>query len=288
MAPYYDDYYYFPPSQPRTVKGGLKAQSKRGDFGKTWWGIRWIRTLESSRIGARLGRGKSYARSGQVLFIDIEAGKILSEVQGSSRSAYEVDIRLKPYTPSAWKKFMHSLQEQPFYAARLLAGDIPPEFADMLTEAGLSLFPERDGDLETECDCPDWSNPCKHIAAVCYLLAEEFDRDPFLLFELRGMTRERMLHTLTGDGLAKEAELVEDRPRAKENVMPDAQFWTEGELPDDLFGEVRRPPTPAALPKRLGKFPFWRAEEALSDVMVPLYKKASVQGLKLYRGETEI
>src|SRR5438094_873916 len=66
------------------AKGGIKAQSKRGSFGETWWAKRWIAVLESFNIGARLSRGRSYARSGQVLSIDIAKGEIKSKVQGSS------------------------------------------------------------------------------------------------------------------------------------------------------------------------------------------------------------
>lgn len=289
MSSYYD-YYYFPPSRPREVKGGIKAQSKRGSFGKTWWGRRWIETLESFSIGARLGRGKTYARSGQVVFIDIEKGEVTSAVQGSRGSPYQVEIQLKAYKPSDWEKLVQSLREQPFYAARLLAGEVSPDFEDVLEAAGIPLFPERVNDLKTDCSCPDWSNPCKHIAAVYYLLAEEFDRDPFLLFDLRGMTREELLLAITGAPAEaeKDAEHSEETPEAPTPVTPDARFWEGGSLPDDLFGEVRTPPTPAALPKRLGKFPFWRAEEALSDVMEPLYHKASLRGLQLFRGEEEM
>ena len=64
---------------------------------------------------------------------------------------------------------------------------MPQDIEEVFHQAGLSLFPERSRDLETDCSCPDWSNPCKHIAAVYYLLGEEFDRDPFLIFKLRGM-----------------------------------------------------------------------------------------------------
>lgn len=289
MARYYDSY-YFPPSRPRAVKGGIKAQSKRGSIGTTWWGRRWIKTLESFSIGARLGRGKSYARSGQVMFIDIEKGEVTSAVQGSRGSPYQVEIQLKAYKLSDWEKLVQSMREQPFYAARLLVGEVSPDFEDVLRAVGIPLFPERVNDLKTECSCPDWSNPCKHIAAVYYLLAEEFDRDPFLLFALRGMTREELLLAITGDQAYAEedTEHSEEAPQAPAPVTPDAHFWEEGPLPDDLYGEVRTPPTPAALPKRLGKFPFWRAEEALSDVMEPLYQKASLRGLQLFRGEEEM
>ena len=145
----------------------------------------------------------------------------------------------------------------------------------------MALFPKRGADLETDCTCPDWSNPCKHIAAVYYLLAEEFDRDPFLLFRLRGMTRADLLHRVLGTpGKADdETELSE------EAVAPDERFWQAGTLPDHLLGTVRTPPAPAALPKRLGKFPFWRAEEPLLDALEPVYRKAGRHGLEVVQGD---
>lgn len=287
MPRYYYDDYYFPPSRPRTVKGGIKAQSMRGSFGTTWWGRKWIHTLESFSIGARLGRGKAYARRGQVRSIHIDKGRIISDVQGSRVRPYKVKIQLKTFKPSEWKKLVQSLREQPFHAARLLAGEMSPDFEDVLENVGVSLFPKRVNDLKTECSCPDWSNPCKHIAAVYYLLAEEFDRDPFLLFKLRGMTREELLAAITDAPVEveKDAEHEVEASHAPVPIAPDAHFWEVGDLPDDIYGDVRIPPAPAALPKRLGKFPFWRAEEALSDVVEPMYKRASVCGLLLFRGE---
>ncbi len=285
MSRYYD--YYYPPSRPRTVKGGIKAQSKRGDFGTTWWGRKWIATLEGFSIGARLGRGKSYACSGQVLSIDIEEGMIYSSVQGSRSRPYQVKIKLNPFDSSEWEPLIESLREQPFYAARLLAGEMSEEFDDVLNDSGISLFPKQSNDLRSACRCPDWSNPCKHIAAVFFLLAEEFDRDPFLLFKLRGMSREELVAAIAGAPVESDKDLEEGEEVTYANVpiTPDAQFWDEGSYPDELYGEVRIPPTPAALPKRLGKFPFWRAEESLLDVVEPLYKKASKHGLQLFRGE---
>lgn len=198
----------------------------------------------------------------------MKKGQVTADVQGSRRSHYKVNIRLTAYKHSVWKKPAQSLREQPFYVARLLAGEIPQDFEDVLKAAGISLLPERGADLKTGCTCPDWSNPCKHIAAVYYLLAEEFDRDPFLLFELRGITRE-------------------EAPQISVPVTPDSDFWEEGSLPENLYGEVRRAPVTAALLKRLGKVPFWRAEEALMGVMEPFYKKASQYGLRCFRVEEE-
>ena len=278
--------FYYEPTRPRTVKGGIKAVSKRGRFGTTWWGQRWIDTLEGFDVGGRLGRGKSYARSGQVLSIDVEEGRVRASVQGSRARPYAVTIALRAYEAAAWEAVAQALQKQPFFAAKLLAGEMPAGFEAACAEAGLALFPERGADLETDCSCPDWSNPCKHIAAVYYLLAEEFDRDPFLLFQLRGMTRERLLTRLLGSPKrATEGEQPgQQAATPPEPLMPDARFWQPGDLPDDFFGTVRTPPAPAALVKRLGKFPFWRAEEPLVEALEPVYRQAAAYGLELFHG----
>src|SRR5262249_52421381 len=145
----------------RAAKGGIKAQSKRGQFGETWWAKRWIEVLESFDIGARLGRGRSYARGGQVLNIDIDKGRATAKVQGSRPQPYKVRIDLKVLTAADWKKLVQSLSGQAIYTAKLLAGEMPQDIEQAFIKAGLSLFPERLKDLETDCSCPDWSNPCK-------------------------------------------------------------------------------------------------------------------------------
>jgi uncharacterized Zn finger protein len=150
-------------------------------------------------------------------------------------------------------------------------------------------------DLKTECSCPDWSNPCKHIAAVYYLLGEEFDRAPFLIFKLRGMSRDEFLRLLgPGDkksppkGHKPKTALL---PEKKEIAPPGEQliadiptFWGGHKLPDPLFGEVRIPPVTAALPKRLGNFPFWRGEIKFLEAMEAIYPRAADCGLDLFLG----
>src|SRR5256714_8981484 len=187
---------YFEPTKPRAVRGGIKAQSKRGTFGESWWAKRWIAVLESFDIGARLSRGRSYARKGQVMNVDISRGAVKAKVQGSSSKPYNVSIKVKALPEADWKKLVQALSSEAIFAAKLLAGEMPQEIEQVFTRAGLSLFPAKLPDLETDCSCPDWSNPCKHIAAVYYLLGEEFDRDPFLLFRLRGMSREELIALL--------------------------------------------------------------------------------------------
>ncbi|MGD0918739.1 MAG: SWIM zinc finger family protein [Thermodesulfobacteriota bacterium] len=167
---------------------------------------------------------------------------------------------------------------------------MPQDIEKAFREAGLSLFPEKLKDLKTACSCPDWSNPCKHIAAVYYLLGEEFDRDPFLIFKLRGMNREDLVGILSGTGKKatprnakpKQEPLHEDEETLTSDV---SKFWNGETLPDDFFGEVSIPPVPAALTKRLGSFPFWRGQERFLDAMESIYSRASVVGLKVFLGE---
>ena len=99
MPPYYG---YFPPSKPKEAKGGIKAQSKRGAFGESWWAKRWIEVLSGFNLGTRLTRGRSYARSGQVLAVEIGVGAISAKVQGSRSKPYSVTIRVKTLSPAEW------------------------------------------------------------------------------------------------------------------------------------------------------------------------------------------
>lgn len=291
---YWDNDFYFwrrrRPSLPREAKGGIKAQSKRGTFGESWWARRWIAVLESFNIGARLGRGRSYARRGQVLSIKIDKGKVSAKVQGSRPKPYDVKLQVKTLSASDWQKLTKVLSRQAIFSAKLLMGEMPLDIEKVFKEAALSLFPDKLKDLKTDCSCPDWSNPCKHIAAVYYLLAEEFDRDPFLIFKLRGINREELIKTLGSTDKKATSKKTKSKPiSSHEDVATLTQdvskFWNGEAISDDIFGEVRIPTISAALPKRLGSFPFWRGEEKFLDVMESIYAKASPIGLKVFLGE---
>ena len=283
---------FFPRSRPRAAKGGIKAQSKRGQFGESWWAKRWIAVLESFQIGGRLQRGRSYARRGQVLLIDVGKGKVDAKVQGSQPTPYKVSIQVKALSDKEWGKVVQGLAGQAVFTAKLLAGEMPQDVETVFQEAGLSLFPEKLGDLKTSCSCPDYSNPCKHIAAVYYLLGEEFDRDPFLLFQLRGLGRDELMarlqetHQPAAD-LAESAaaEAAEKAPAGEPLPADAASFWSVGDLTADWLGEVQPPPASAAWPKRLGAFPFWRGEERFLDAVEPMYRQAARKGLSAVEGE---
>ncbi len=300
----------YKPTRPRETKHGIKAKTTRGAFGTAWWSKRWIAVLESFGIGARLGRGRSYARRGQVTDIRIEPGEVKAKVQGSRPKPYDVVIRLKPFSERHLQDLGQALQKEALLAARLLAGEMPEGIEETFEKTGAPLFPRKNQDLETRCSCPDWSNPCKHIAAVYYLMAEEFDRDPFLLLRLRGLERTDLPKLLGGAKappapvpVGKEASEGK-RPRKERSAAAPppsspppsagvplpaspAAFWGPQSAPAPLDLPVSRAAeVPEALLKRLGGFPFWRGERPLEEALAPLYREAAARGLALLAGES--
>ena len=166
-----------------------------------------------------------------------------------------------------------------------MAGVLPPEAEECFGEARVALFPARDADLITSCDCPDFSNPCKHIAAVYYLLAEQFDRDPFMLFRLRGMEREQFVAMLgKGENSPARRQLgevskSEPAPAIHDLAANAEAFWRGRPFPDDRYGQVALSGEPAPVARRLGSFPFWRGKRDFLEAMSDLSSSAAERGL---------
>ncbi len=259
---YYDSYWpRYTPTRPIEVEDGIKAKSKRGKFVKNWWADRWINTLKRLMDTNRLNRGRSYARRGQVIEINVEPGQISARVQGSRRIPYKVSIQLQPLSKRQWGKVFDSLAEQAIFAAQLLNGEMPSDIEQVFQAVQVPLFPASRGDLKTDCSCPDWANPCKHIAAVYYLLGERFDEDPFLLFQLRGRDKAQVAKALR-QRRAQGAELLTEQvayvPDAVEAVeVPPLEtclddYWALGPKVGDIDLNVAQPQVDLALFKRLG------------------------------------
>jgi uncharacterized Zn finger protein len=183
---------------PIAVEGGIRAKSKRGAIGEQWWSQRFIGVLESWGMSGRLQRGRSYARRGQVLEFTLATGRVTARVQGSRPSPYKVEIIVLPLTTAQWRAVESRLAARALFRAKLLAGEMPAEIEQVFADAGTPLFPRSAADLEMRCSCPDWGVPCKHLAAVCYVLAEAFDADPFAMLAWRGKAREDLLSALRG------------------------------------------------------------------------------------------
>lgn len=164
---------------------------KRRNFGHTWWGQAWIDALEgrASLDPNRLPRGRTYARQGKAQEVVLQPGRIVAAVQGSRPRPYKVEIRVRELTAAEWDRFLAVIASKAAHAAALLDGELDPGIDADAREAGVELLPVA-GEIQPRCSCPDWADPCKHAAAVCYLAADELDTDPYRLLELRGRTRE--------------------------------------------------------------------------------------------------
>ncbi len=273
---------WYPKSGPREAKGGIKAQSKRGAFAGKWWGQRWIEVLEGFDIASRLARGRTYARKGQVVDLSIEPGEVSASVQGSRARPYLVMLELQTLTDGEWEAVSTLLKDRPVIAASLLAGEMPPEIVEVFEQAEVALFPERSADLVTDCSCPDWSNPCKHIAAVYYLLAEAFDHDPFLLLRLRGIERDDLAPASGG------AESAASQPILRGEPLPtDAEtFWGTAPVSPVDADHPQAPTLSAPLVRRLGGFPFWRGRDNFLETMSDVCERASQTGRSIWSGES--
>lgn len=263
---------------PIQREGGIRARSQRGAFATNWWAARWISALERVVATGRLNRGRTYAREGQVLSLDEIDGAVHARVQGTRPRPYKVTIKLKPLTDRQWNKVIDALAGQALFAAQLLAGEMPQEIDAVFAAAGCSLFPTTEGELETECSCPDWANPCKHVAAAHYILGEQLDEDPFLLFRLRGRSQEQVMAALRSRR-SDAPQTADQAPSPSAEAAPplDADlghFWRMGgaagaENPP-LQVSIKPPATPLPLLKRLGQPPF--LDEAIEQVLGPAYR----------------
>ena len=165
-------------------------------FGTEWWTRRWLGALEAFGWETRLQRGRTYARTGRVVTLSVEPGVAEARVRGSRQIPYRVAIRLERVPGPVWASVLDLIAQKARYAGQLLAGEMPPDIDDLFASTGHSLFPRSESELSASCSCPDEANPCKHIAAVHYVLGERFEADPFVLFRLRGMPRETLLHEI--------------------------------------------------------------------------------------------
>lgn len=269
---------WYPPTTKPRPADGIRARSRRGDIGESWWSRRFIEILESFDMGTRLTRGRHYARAGQVLGLDIAPGEVTAQVQGSRRLPYRVRIGTLVISRKDWSRVEEVMASRAVFLAKLLAGEMPHDIEQAFTDTRLTLFPSSIDDLSTDCSCPDWANPCKHIAATYYLLAEAFDEDPFLIFRWRGRDREELLGDLLARPAADSAEAQErslwDVPEAGVASLDELvdRYWAPAE-PEGLNVTARYRPTdiPDAILRGLEPGMIDVAGTPLADVLAPAY-----------------
>lgn len=285
----------YAPRTPFTVLGGIRAQHARSSPQRAWWARRWVSALEEFRIGARLGRGRSYAAAGQVSELAIQPGLVTAYVQGAGSTPYSSTIKFKELSGTTKESVVAALRQESILLAALLVGEMPVTVETIFAEAGGNLFPVRGGDVCTRCNCPDYANPCKHLAAVYYLLGEAITHNPLLLLELRGITRDDLFAGGQVDAMLELAPpvalAVEESPVVGESLVGRAvddveHFYGRAQKPFDDFGKAAPNTANAPLIYRLGALPFWRGHEKFVDSLEHLYTRAKARGLAIWAGET--
>lgn len=291
---------YYPKTSPLPVQDGIRAKSRRGAIGDSWWSKRFLEALHKMGMDNRLERGRRYARKGQVANLTIKDGGVIASVQGSNPKPYRVGIRLTLWSEKQWEKVIGEISDQAIYSAELLAGGMPHEIEDVIHATGVNLFPASRKDLETDCSCPDYANPCKHIAAVYYILAERFDEDPFLIFALRGKGREEFLAALRDARGAREpvpraqphesgAAAAVPAPAVDSLVFDEtADFFALASSLDDFdFQLTEGDEVKGSVIKRLGPSPLFVGKKNFTDLIAPVYVFAPEAVRRIIHGDDD-
>ena len=276
----------YTPSTPLQARNGIKARSKRGAIGESWWSRRFVEALEVFTDPRRLGRGRRYARSGQVMELSIGQGMVTSKVQGSRRTPYRVTITFEPLSEADWARAEQAMADRAVFLAGLLAGEMPRDIEDAFGACDLGLFPSSARQLHTDCTCPDWANPCKHIAATYYILAERFDDDPFLILAWRGRDRNRLLANLralrgqAGGGPVQVEPIEPDAPAevaTEPLVLDPSRFWCAGTDLDGLRFDIARPDHTDSILREIGPPPADLAALDLAASFSPGYLRMTAE-----------
>lgn len=261
---------------------------------REWWAQRWIDVLESFGRIPRLARARNYAREGNVLKIEFQHAKVLALVQGTAPEPYKVSLSIDPFSDEEWQYVVESLAERAIFSAKLLAGEMPHNIEEVFTGNGLSLFPLTKFDIHSRCSCPDKANPCKHIGAVYYLLGDRFSEDPFVLFQLRGRTKDQIISALRQLRSAQTPESASKLDGAQEAIAaPQAEldlhhFWRySAELEPSLVVIAPQPDAETVL-DQLGAIPLRSDSQTVATAMPTqvvmehlrmIYQQASQQAM---------
>ncbi len=291
----------YAPRVPYNVRGGIRAQNVRSQVSRKWWAKRWISFLEEQQLGARLGRGRSYALSGQVLSLEIVPGLAKAVVQGGAKEAYTCEIRFDVAKPKAKARIVDRLLSRPMLISQLLIHTLPEEVERLFRAEGYPLLPTVPEDFRSSCTCPDPICPCKHLAAVLFILIEAIEQNPLLLLELRGVT----LADLTEEDPAAPGKAeydpesgdtrVEETPVAtpegeggdREDFESDPDFfWHGAEVAPADYGPAPAQNSKMPLVQRLGTIPFWRGDQRFVATMEQCGERAATEGWEVWAGES--
>lgn len=226
---------------------------------REWWAQRWVDVLESFGWRRRLERARNYARQGNVLKIDFNGAKVSALVQGTAPEPYKVSLSLDRFNDEQWQYVIESMSQRAIFSAKLLAGEMPQNIEEVFTANGLSLFPYTKFDIHSKCSCPDPANPCKHIGAVYYLLGDRFSEDPFVLFQLRGRSKEQIITALRqtrSTASDTSPDVPEPDVSTRSTQLDLNQFWRYDEQLEPSLVVITPPPSSETVLDVLGPLPI--------------------------------
>jgi uncharacterized Zn finger protein len=286
--------------RPRKVRGGIKIPAGDVASPTAWAAQRWLRLMEQAAEGPRLVEAlEEYARAGQTKRITFLPGKVDAQIQGRADRPYATQIAFESFTHETWDKVVDAMADGALYAAKLLAGELPPNIEDVFAPLGIKLFPVETAEVKHACGCADWRQDngrdptqlvagrwCKHVCCVAYLLAQKLASEPFMIFQMRGLEGHELLERLrqrrvaAGAGLgftpvyAQRVAGVADMPQLPLEQVVD-QFWDPAPTIDQLDLALSPPPVSHPLLRRLGQSPFAGAQFPLVGLLASCYDTIS-------------
>ncbi|MGQ0719529.1 MAG: SWIM zinc finger family protein [Pseudonocardiales bacterium] len=269
----------YPPARAGHRPPPATGRGSRRGFGATWWGRAWLEALEQrARLDPnRLSRGRGYARRGTVDALQITPGLVRADVQGSRARPYQVTVRVRELDAAEWDRVLDAVAAELGHTAALVDGELPPAVADDVAATGLDLLPGA-GEVQPRCSCPDWADPCKHAAAVCYLVADALDTDPFALLRLRGRDRDEVLAGLRARRRTGLAPAATPGPPAVDEGVPAREAYQR------LAAPLPAPPLPPPRPGRPAVLPTDPPPGLSREDLVALAADAAARCLQLADG----
>jgi uncharacterized Zn finger protein len=272
---------------------------------REWWTQQWLDLINTYRFKKRLERGWQYAREGKVLSIKFPDREVIAIVQGTDPKPYQVSLGLDTLSDEDWDYVIENMSQRAIFSAKLLAGEMPHNIEDVFAAAGKTLFPLSLSDIRSRCSCPDPKNPCKHISAVYYLLGDRFGEDPFVLFQLRGRTKEQILTALRqrrGMEAEENSQLNSGKnsPTSNNQLPKVDRFWEYNQQLESSLVVIVPPPSSETVLDILGPISLTTeakgtasksspASEVLKQHFTKIYQAVSQQAVlaALKRGEED-
>lgn len=264
---------------------------------RTWWGEKFLDVLSTCMDSGRLGRGRAYSGPGRLLRFDIDGHTVKARVRGNinpyfgvyKEPRYNVTVSLRQFSAKEWKNITNDMSRHAALLSQLLLNEMPTDIERIFSSRNLQLLPGKPSDLVSNCSCPDYASPCKHVAGVYYRIASLLDRDPLLLFQLRGMRFDKLQQILAASDLGQ--ALIDQRetrdfeleyhacryPAPLREPMKDTDlesFWQGAEPLPEVDDLPEDPIASAILIRKGGDFPgFWDHGKSFIEMMQPIYDR---------------